>query len=190
MAAQVTERKDWKIRRSCSALRSVRKCPKLCCNTQDSASKDWETYAEVLALRISQAKTEHYSGAVFSDFRDAAMMSFRRRILGLRPDEIRNIPKEELMQPTTMEDFLEAMKKVNKSVSKEDIEKYLKWMDEYGSVWSHRLHFLNFFFLRPVWWSSVPQQCYWMKLLWTLFDTGRIGWEIALHVLCLGWCFF
>ena len=62
------------------------------------------------------------------------MMSFRRRILGLRPDEIRNIPKEELMQPTTMEDFLEAMKKVNKSVSKEDIEKYLKWMDEYGSV--------------------------------------------------------
>ena len=85
-------------------------------------------------LRISQVKTERYSGAVFSDFRDAAMMSFRRRIMGLRPDEIRNIPKEELMQPTTMEDFLEAMKKVNKSVSKEDIEKYLKWMDEYGSV--------------------------------------------------------
>lgn len=74
------------------------------------------------------------------------MMSFRRRILGLRPDEIRNIPKEELMQPTTMEDFLEAMKKVNKSVSKEDIEKYLKWMDEYGSVWSHRLHFFSLFF--------------------------------------------
>ena len=145
MAAQVTERKDWKIRRSCSALGSVRKCSKLCCNTQDSASKDWETYAEVLTLRISQAKTEHYSGAVFSDFRDAAMMSFRRRILGLRPDEIRNIPKEELMQPTTMEDFLEAMKKVNKSVSKEDIQKYLKWMDEYGSVWSHRLHFFFFF---------------------------------------------
>lgn len=49
--------KDWKIHCSCSALRSVRKCLTLCCNTQDSASKDWETYAEVLTLRISQAKT-------------------------------------------------------------------------------------------------------------------------------------
>ncbi|KAL8578126.1 Katanin p60 ATPase-containing subunit A1 [Nucella lapillus] len=76
-----------------------------------------------------------YSGADITNVcRDAAMMSFRRRISGLRPDEIRNIPKEELMQPTTMEDFIEAQKKVNKSVSKEDIEKYLKWMEEFGSV--------------------------------------------------------
>ncbi|KAK7108200.1 katanin p60 ATPase-containing subunit A1-like isoform X1 [Littorina saxatilis] len=78
---------------------------------------------------------EGYSGADITNVcRDAAMMSFRRRINGLRPDEIRNIPKEELMQPTSMVDFMEAMKKVNKSVSKEDIEKYLKWMEEYGSV--------------------------------------------------------
>ncbi|XP_076466674.1 katanin p60 ATPase-containing subunit A1-like [Babylonia areolata] len=81
------------------------------------------------------AKLDGYSGADITNVcRDAAMMSFRRRISGLRPDEIRNIPKEELMQPTSMEDFMEAMKKVNKSVSKEDIEKYLKWMEEYGSV--------------------------------------------------------
>ena len=70
----------------------------------------------------------------FFCFRDAAMMSFRRRISGLRPDEIRNIPKEELVQPTSFEDFEEAIKKVNKSVSKDDIEKYQKWMEEYGSV--------------------------------------------------------
>ena len=75
------------------------------------------------------------SDTILPYLRDAAMMSFRRRISGLRPDEIRNIPKEELMQPTSKEDFLEAIKKVNKSVSKEDIEKYLKWMEEYGSVW-------------------------------------------------------
>lgn len=63
------------------------------------------------------------------------MMGFRRRIAGLRPDEIRNIPKEELVVPTSMEDIMEAIKKVNKSVSEKDIEKYLKWMEEFGSVW-------------------------------------------------------
>ena len=62
------------------------------------------------------------------------MMSMRRRIQGLRPDQIRNLAKEELNQPTTSEDFEEAVKKVQKSVSKEDLEKYEKWMAEFGSV--------------------------------------------------------
>jgi len=66
--------------------------------------------------------------------RDAAMMSMRRRIQGLTPDQIRAIPKEELELPTTMEDFEMAIKKVSKSVSSEDIEKYQKWMEEFGSV--------------------------------------------------------
>ena len=62
------------------------------------------------------------------------MMSMRRRIKGLTPEQIRNIPKEELEQPTTMEDFTIAIEKVSKSVSKDDLEKYMKWMDEFGSV--------------------------------------------------------
>ena len=62
------------------------------------------------------------------------MMSMRRRIKGLTPDEIRAIPKEELILPTTKEDFVEAVKKVNKSVSKEDLKKYEDWMQEFGSV--------------------------------------------------------
>ena len=62
------------------------------------------------------------------------MMSFRRIIEGLRPDEIRNIPKDQLIQPTTMDDFKKAIIKVNKSVSKEDLQKYEKWMSEFGSV--------------------------------------------------------
>ena len=66
--------------------------------------------------------------------RDAAMMSFRRRIAGLRPEEIRNIPKHELMLPTMMIDFQESIKKVNKSVSQDDLEKYKKWMEEFGSA--------------------------------------------------------
>lgn len=62
------------------------------------------------------------------------MMSMRRRIEGLTPDEIRNIPREELLAPATMEDFVMAMKKVSKSVSKDDLVKYEKWMEEFGSV--------------------------------------------------------
>lgn len=62
-------------------------------------------------------------------------MSFRRRISGLRPDEIRNIPKSELTLPCMMCDFTEAIKKVNKSVSNDDIKKYKEWMDEFGSTW-------------------------------------------------------
>ena len=72
----------------------------------------------------------HLSAAL----RDAAMMSMRRRIQGLTPDQIRAIPKEELELPTTMDDFEMAIKKVSKSVSTEDIEKYQKWMEEFGSV--------------------------------------------------------
>ena len=62
------------------------------------------------------------------------MMSMRRRIQGLTPDQIRAIPREELILPSTSDDFREAIKKVNKSVSKEDLEKYEKWMTEFGSV--------------------------------------------------------
>ena len=35
--------------------------------------------------------------------------------------------------PVTMEDFLDAVTKCNKSVSKEDLDKYEKWMEEFGS---------------------------------------------------------
>ena len=62
------------------------------------------------------------------------MMAMRRRIQGLRPEEIRNIPKEELNLPTSMEDFKASIQKVNKTVGKEDLLKYEKWMEEFGSV--------------------------------------------------------
>lgn len=44
------------------------------------------------------------------------------------------IPKEELELPPTMEDFTNAIKKVNKSVSNDDLERYKKWMEEFGST--------------------------------------------------------
>ena len=62
------------------------------------------------------------------------MMAMRRLIEGKRPEEIKNLAKEELELPTTLEDFLCALKKCSKSVSASDLEKYEKWMSEFGSV--------------------------------------------------------
>ncbi|KAK2179300.1 hypothetical protein NP493_497g02009 [Ridgeia piscesae] len=96
--------------------------------------KDVDLAADVNLEQIA-GRLNGYSGADITNVcRDAAMMSMRRRIQGLTPDQIRAIPKEELELPTTMEDFEMAIKKVSKSVSSEDIEKYQKWMEEFGSV--------------------------------------------------------
>ena len=66
--------------------------------------------------------------------RDASMMAMRRLIEGKRPDEIKNLAKEDLELPTTNNDFRDALKKCSKSVSAADLEKYEKWMGEFGSV--------------------------------------------------------
>ena len=61
------------------------------------------------------------------------MMSMRRRIAGLRPDQIRQLAKEELDLPVTMMDFVEAVEKCNKSVSVDDLDRYERWMREFGA---------------------------------------------------------
>ncbi|XP_041536046.1 katanin p60 ATPase-containing subunit A1 [Microtus oregoni] len=77
---------------------------------------------------------EGYSGADITNVcRDASLMAMRRRIEGLTPEEIRNLSREEMHMPTTMEDFEMALKKVSKSVSAADIERYEKWIVEFGS---------------------------------------------------------
>ncbi|CAH1183772.1 unnamed protein product [Ceutorhynchus assimilis] len=79
-------------------------------------------------------KLDGYSGAdVTNVCRDASMMSMRRKICGLRPDQIKQLPREELDLPVTAKDFHEAIAKNNKSVSKEDLNKFEKWMNEFGS---------------------------------------------------------
>lgn len=70
---------------------------------------------------------------IFPYFRDASMMSMRRKITGLKPEQIKQLAKEELDLPVTKQDFMEAISKCNKSVSKGDIQKYLSWMSEFGS---------------------------------------------------------
>ncbi len=61
------------------------------------------------------------------------MMSMRRAIAGLSVEEIKGINNADLNLPTRMQDFEEALSRVSKSVSAADIEKYEKWMQEYGA---------------------------------------------------------
>ncbi|RWS02724.1 katanin p60 ATPase-containing subunit A1-like protein [Dinothrombium tinctorium] len=80
-------------------------------------------------------KLDGYSGADITNVcRDACMMAMRRRIAGLTPEQIRSLSKDELELPVSPHDFDEAIRKVNKSVSVEDLRKYDKWMTEFGST--------------------------------------------------------
>ncbi|XP_037956130.1 katanin p60 ATPase-containing subunit A-like 1 [Teleopsis dalmanni] len=79
-------------------------------------------------------KLDGYSGADITNVcRDASMMSMRRKIAGLTPEQIRQLATEEVDLPVSNQDFTEAMSRCNKSVSKSDLEKYEKWMNEFGS---------------------------------------------------------
>lgn len=91
--------------------------------------------AEDLNLGEIAARLEGYSGADITNVcRDACMMVMRRRIQGLTPEQIRSLSGEELDMPVTGEDFEEAMRKINKSVSADDLAKYEKWMTDFGSA--------------------------------------------------------
>ncbi|XP_062857193.1 katanin p60 ATPase-containing subunit A1 [Trichomycterus rosablanca] len=95
--------------------------------------KELELANDVDMDKIAE-QMEGYSGADITNVcRDASLMAMRRRIEGLTPEEIRNISKDEMHMPTTMDDFESALKKVSKSVSAADLEKYEKWITEFGS---------------------------------------------------------
>lgn len=75
-----------------------------------------------------------YSGADITNVcRDAAMMSLRKKIVGLKPEQIKLLAKDDIDLPVTLTDFVEAISKCNKSVSKSDLQRYEKWMAEFGS---------------------------------------------------------
>lgn len=100
----------------------------------DISLRDVEKSVELDLSQVAD-KLDGYSGSDITNVcRDACMMSMRRRISGLSSEEIKNLPKEELELPVTMEDFDDAIKRVNKSVSIEDLRKYEKWMQEFGSL--------------------------------------------------------
>lgn len=80
--------------------------------------------------------TDGYSGADLANVcRDAALMPLRKKIAQgnvdiLRIREVQN----EINIPLTMDDFLEAIRNVSKSVSQAQLDEYQQWMAEFGSV--------------------------------------------------------
>jgi len=89
-------------------------------------------------LNFIAEKLDGYSGSdITSVCRDAAMMQMRRITENLSMTQIQNIAqdlKEQLQLPTKMEDFTNAISKISSSVSKEMLEKYDKWMKDFGSI--------------------------------------------------------
>jgi len=49
-------------------------------------------------------------------------------------DEIKQLKEDKLNLSSSMDDFYPALKKVSKSISADDLEKYEEWMKEFGSV--------------------------------------------------------
>jgi katanin p60 ATPase-containing subunit A1 len=64
------------------------------------------------------------------------MMPMRRKILvgNMNFDDISKINQEEFEVPITMQDFLDALKNIQKSVGQDSLDEYVKWMAEFGCV--------------------------------------------------------
>lgn len=91
---------------------------------------DDDVNLEQIALQL-----DGYSGADITNVcRDAALMGFRNKINGLSFEQIQNMSKDEFNMPVKMNDFLEVLKRVSSSVSKEHLENYENWMKEFGSA--------------------------------------------------------
>jgi katanin p60 ATPase-containing subunit A1 len=81
-------------------------------------------------------KTDGYSGADMSNVcREAAMMPLRRRLKssGININEIEQLRKD-VDVPVSNQDFMDALKNIQKSVSKKNLEFYSEWMKKFGST--------------------------------------------------------
>ncbi|GLI68711.1 hypothetical protein VaNZ11_013194 [Volvox africanus] len=89
-------------------------------------------------LESVAAQLEGYSGDDITNIcRDAAMNGMRRLVAGKTPAEIkalREAGKDSFKEPVTSEDFQQAIRKINPSVSKEDIKRHEEWLGVFGST--------------------------------------------------------
>lgn len=87
-----------------------------------------------LNLKEIAESLDGYSGSDITNVcRDASMMAMRRRIVGLKPEQIKSLTSKDLDLPVTRDDFIEASKRVKKSISSDETRRYEKWMQEFGS---------------------------------------------------------
>lgn len=81
-------------------------------------------------------RSEHYSGADISSLcREAAMMPMRDK-LSKGMFDLDNLKKleSEIERPLEMNDFLEALKNIKRSVGVEFLAQYSKWLKDFGAV--------------------------------------------------------
>lgn len=103
--------------------------------------KNIELHPDVNLDELAE-RANGYSGAdVANVCRDAALMSMRRimeqaRKQGLSKEQMQAMLKEQkdaLNTAVTHSDFVTALSKVNRSVSDNDLGKFIEWMQEFGS---------------------------------------------------------
>lgn len=88
-------------------------------------------------FEVVTEKLGGYSGDDITNIcRDAAMNGMRRKIAGKTPDQIREMSrdKEAMKEPIRMEDFLQAVRKINPSVAERDIKRHEDWLRDFGSI--------------------------------------------------------
>ncbi|KAL7748949.1 Katanin p60 ATPase-containing subunit A1 [Sorochytrium milnesiophthora] len=109
--------------------------PDLPCRRQllDINLKDVKLGPDV-SLEDLAEKMAGYSGSDITVIcRDAAMQALRKRFRGLGIEEIKNLPKGEIL-PAIKADFDDALARILPSVSQSDIKKFEDWLAEYGSA--------------------------------------------------------
>ncbi|KAA0165528.1 hypothetical protein FNF31_01873 [Cafeteria roenbergensis] len=99
--------------------------------------------ADDVDLASLAARTEGFSGSDLTNLsRDAAMMAMRRILAGLREEGLPlaefalrvKAVQEETKPPVTQQDLEDALRKCSSSVGGSDLERFEKWMDEFGSA--------------------------------------------------------
>ncbi|KAG2446187.1 hypothetical protein HXX76_000780 [Chlamydomonas incerta] len=89
-------------------------------------------------LEAVAGQMDGYSGDDITNVcRDAAMNGMRRLVAGKTPAEIKALREAGMtggQEPITSDDFREALRKINPSVSKEDIKRHEEWLGVFGST--------------------------------------------------------
>lgn len=87
---------------------------------------DWEALVK---------STDGYSGADLSNVcREASLMPFRKLLSEHTNIEDIASRQSQIDIPLTMENFVQALKNISKSVSTEFLHRYQKWMKDFGST--------------------------------------------------------
>lgn len=95
--------------------------------------REVEVKADVDLELISDQLDGYSASDIVVVCRDAAFMSMRRAIKGKSVEQIKAIPMSVLKKPISKQDFQEAIKKCQKTVTAADIKKFEDWNAMFGS---------------------------------------------------------